>query len=69
MTEEEAYAAMFIYLDEIWKIHKWEPLAIILGDLALLEDGSSADPVAMQDWKAAVARARAGEKAGNLGIS
>jgi hypothetical protein len=54
----EAYKAMFLFLDSYWKLgnKKSDELAGLLGDLALLSDGSSADPAMSEDWQKCVAQ-------------
>jgi hypothetical protein len=53
ISEQEAYQAMFLFLDFYWKLgnKKSDDLAVLLGGLALLPDGDSADPALMHDWK------------------
>ena len=69
VTEDQAYSAMFIFLKEAWKRTNSDGLAMILGDMSLLEDGTPADPAVVEDWKSAVARALGGESAGRLTLS
>ncbi|MBN8809656.1 MAG: hypothetical protein J0I47_15670 [Sphingomonas sp.] len=69
MTEDQAFTAMFLFLEEEWKRTQSEALAIILGDMSLLEDGRPADAAVLQDWKIAVARALGGESVGSLKLS
>ncbi|MDD1526930.1 hypothetical protein C7U92_02320 [Bradyrhizobium sp. WBOS7] len=66
MTEAQAFSAMFIFLEEAWKRTRSDGLAMILGGMSLLEDGTPADPAVVEDWKSAVARALSGESAGRL---
>ncbi|WP_375161194.1 hypothetical protein [Bradyrhizobium sp. RDT46] len=69
MTEDQAYSAMFIFLEEAWKRTRSDGLAMILGDMSLLEDDTPADPAIVLDWKSAVSRALGGESAGRLTLS
>jgi hypothetical protein len=59
LTSLEAYKAMFSFLDAYWKRSgkNSEELAALLGSMALLPDGNSADPAQMEDWKKAVEQA------------
>jgi hypothetical protein len=57
MTEEQAYRAMFFYLDAYFERNPNAELGSILGDLQGLEDGGPADPAVTQDWKQAVRKA------------
>ena len=56
LSRIEAYQAMFLFLDFYWKLggKKSDELAGLLGSLALLPDGESADPALMDDWKKCV---------------
>lgn len=67
MTEEEAYSAMFIFIDAMWERNKNEGLAIILGDMSIMEDGFPADPAILEDWRKAVQRVRNGEPIRKMG--
>ncbi|WP_375304381.1 hypothetical protein WI560_18970 [Bradyrhizobium sp. A11] len=69
MTQDQAYSAMFIFLEEAWKRTQSDGLAEILGGMSLLEDGTPADPAVVEDWKSAVVRALGGESAGRLVLS
>ena len=57
MTEEQAYKAMFFYLDAYFERNPNAALGSVLGDLQLLEDGKPADPAVTQDWMQAVQQA------------
>jgi len=52
LSAMEAYQAMFLFLESYWKLgeKKSDELAGLLGSLALLPDGKSADPALMNDW-------------------
>ncbi len=62
LTEREAYLAMFHFLEAHYK-RGLEELGGLLGSLALLPDGSPADPACLQDWKLAVDAVRKGHAA------
>jgi hypothetical protein len=57
LTEKEAFAAMFYYLDSYYDRTKSDEIGSILGDLTLLADGMPADPAAWEDWNDAVKKA------------
>jgi hypothetical protein len=57
MTEEQAYKAMFLYLDAYFERKPDAELGSVLSDIQILEDGGPADPAVTQDWKQAVRRA------------
>lgn len=64
MTEDEAYRAMLIFLDTMWDRNKNEGLAIVLGDMSIMDDGYPADPAILEDWRKAVRRVRSGGPSG-----
>jgi hypothetical protein len=56
ISPEQAFAAMFIFLDEYYRRTSGKAaLADVLGDIQLLQDdGIPADPAAWGDWLAAI---------------
>ena len=60
LTIDEAYRAMFHFLDAYWQRTQSDDLAGLLGGLSKLPDGCSADPAADKDFLKAVAMARQG---------
>jgi hypothetical protein len=66
LTNKQAYAATFYFLDQQWNRTKSRELGFILGDMALLPDGSPADPAVPQDWQKAVESALKGTAPGDL---
>ena len=70
MTDDEAYAAMFYFLEQYWEQVKGADdngiLAGLLSDMSLLQDGTTADPAARQNWNEAVDFALKGGKATHL---
>ena len=60
LTEQQAYLAMFAFLEGQFRSTGSADLGALLGSLALLPDGSPADPAHKTDWHAAVAAAVAG---------
>lgn len=69
MTEKQAYAAMYFFLNEFWKRTKSDDLGNILGDMSLLADGSTADPAIREDWNRAVECALQGNEPDSLTFS
>jgi hypothetical protein len=51
---EQAFRAMFLFLDSYWSEFKTATLADVLGDLQPAEEGRSSDPAAWHDWLRAV---------------
>ena len=62
MTESQAYAAMFRFLEQLYLRTKSDDLGGLLGGMAKLEDGSPADPAVVEDWRLAVEYALKGGK-------
>ena len=54
LTEKQAYMAMFRFLEILYETTGEDYLGGLLGDLSLLEDGSSADQAMLISWKKAV---------------
>ncbi len=50
LTTKEAYAAMYLFLDDLYKQYGFDQLGGILGGMSLLEDGTTADPGYWHDW-------------------
>ena len=65
MTEEQAYAAMYHFLDQYFQQTKSDDVGALLGGMSLL-DGEPVDAAVAGDWEDAVEFALAGGKAGNL---
>jgi hypothetical protein len=64
LTEQQAFDAMFLFLNEYWErgSRESEDLAALLGSLnrRLWADGTTADPAMAEDWKSCVQRIRDG---------
>ncbi|CAM2157420.1 conserved hypothetical protein [Paraburkholderia tropica] len=69
LTLQEAYLSMFEFLVELYQRTKSDELGSMLGDLSLLEDGTTADPAAWGDWLKCVEKARRGGIDASLGIT
>lgn len=54
LTVRQAYLCMFEFLRRHHQRGPTDDIAGLLGGLALLEDGGSADPAQMNDWMIAV---------------
>ncbi len=66
MTDKQAYAAMFRFLERLYRRTKSDDLGGLLGGMAMLEDGSPADPAVVDDWQQAVEYAMRGDKPDSL---
>lgn len=50
LTEEQAFVAMFIFLERYYELTSAEPIGDLLGGMQTLADGGTADPAAWNDW-------------------
>ena len=50
LTTKQAFEAMVLFLEEFYNRTQSDDVGGLLGDLILLEDGSTADPAAWYDW-------------------
>ena len=63
LTEQQAYVAMFQYLEKLYERTKSDDLGEFLGDMSRLENGRAADPGVIDDWAQAVELALEGGSA------
>lgn len=57
LTEHEAYAAMFAFLEHRYRLTESDDLGTLLGSMSLLPDGGTADPAIWEDWLNAIREA------------
>jgi len=57
LTQEQAFRAMFLFLDRYWSEFRTATLADVLSDVQPASNGVSSDPAAWNDWLDAVLRA------------
>jgi hypothetical protein len=60
MNEKTAYLAMFDFVERHYRITGSDAFGALLGSMALLDDGGTADPAIWGEWLACVERARKG---------
>jgi hypothetical protein len=60
LTVEEAYKAMFNYLENLYFQTKSDDLGGFLGSMSLLPDGKPADPAIWEDWLKSVSKSKSG---------
>ena len=60
LSEKEAYAAMFAFLEDRYEVTKSDDLGGLLGSMSFLPSGKTADPAIWEDWCKAVSKAKAG---------
>jgi hypothetical protein len=54
LTDEQAYSAMFHFLEGLYARTKSDDLGGFLGSMSPLADGSTTDPAIKKDWDEAV---------------
>lgn len=66
LSLQEAYKALFIFLDQKYKTTTSDDIGGMLGSMSLLEDGGTADPAVSNEWVQAVDEALSGNTDINL---
>lgn len=61
LTERQAYAAMFAFLEHRYRLTESDDLGALLGSMSLLPGGSTADPAIWEDWLNAIKEAESGD--------
>jgi len=69
LTSEQAYQAMFSFLEAYYERGKSDEIGGMLGSMSLLEDGGTADPAIEIDWNEAVSKVLSGESDANLKLN
>jgi hypothetical protein len=69
LTEKQAYAAMFRFLDQLYLRTKPDGLGGWLGAMSLLPDGSTSDAAMDHDWRKAIKFVMNGGEAGKLELN
>ena len=54
LTSDQAYKAMYLYLEHLYEMTKSDDLGGFLGGMTLLDDGKPTDPAVWQDWLDAI---------------
>lgn len=54
LSEKQAYAAMFAFLENRYRLTESDDLAALLGSMSLLPGGGTADPAIWLDWLNAI---------------
>ena len=57
LTEQQAYLAMFAFLEAEYRLTSSDEIGALLGSMSLLPDGSPADPAVKEQWTEALATA------------
>jgi len=58
ITINEAYKAMYLYLENLYKLTHSDDLAGFLGSMSMLPDGKPIDEVVWEDWIEAIGEAK-----------
>ena len=61
LSEDEAYLAMFAFVEKRYRLTQSDDIGSFLGDMSLLFSGGTADPALQDDWTEAVELARSGK--------
>lgn len=61
LTSQQAYLAMFAFLEAEFELSGADEIAILLSGMQLVGDGGAADPAVQEQWDLAVQQALAGE--------
>ena len=67
LTKQEAFLAMFAYLEIHFRRFGPGEIGAVLSELSLLPDGGTSDPAAWDDWIKCVQKAKRGEVDANFG--
>jgi hypothetical protein len=54
LTRDQAYKAMYRFLEIEYELTQSDEIAILLGSMSILEDGSTADPAMSEAWAQAL---------------
>lgn len=54
LSSETAYKCMYEYLRQYCSRTNSDEIRMVLSDMSLLSDGTSADPAALEDWSDAI---------------
>ena len=60
LSEQEAYAAMYAFLERWYRATGSDDVAALLGSMATLPSGGTADPALWLDWLDAIEAAKSG---------
>ena len=60
LSEHQAYAAMFAFLENRYRLYESDELGALLGSMSLLPGGGTADPAIWKDWLNAIKEAESG---------
>lgn len=61
ISEQQAYAAMYAFLEYRYRLAESDELGSLLGSMSLLPGGNTADPAIWGDWLVAIKKATSNE--------
>jgi hypothetical protein len=61
ITKEEAFLAMYAFLEKYYALTSSDDVGGLLGSLSMLPDGNSADPAVREDWEESIEKVLAGK--------
>lgn len=68
ITKDEAFLAMYAFLEKHYALTGSDDVGGLLGSLSLLPDGNSADPAVREDWEESIEKVLAGKVDASLQI-
>ncbi len=54
LSDEDAYRAMFLFLEGYYELTKADDVAALLGSMSILQDGKPADMAMWSEWQSAI---------------
>lgn len=66
LSEHQAYAAMFAFIEHRYRLTESDDLGALLGGMSLLPGGGTADPAVWDDWLSAIRKAESGSVGVNM---
>ena len=66
LTPEQAYSAMYSFLEEYYQLTKSDDIGGLLGSMSVLPDGGPADAAILEEWNVALSKAMEGKVDVNL---
>lgn len=61
LTVDEAYLAMFAFIEKRYRLTSSDDLGAFLGDMSMLFSGGTFDSALQDDWREAIELARTGQ--------
>jgi len=68
LSPDQAYLAMFAFLDAYYRSTHADDVGALLGSLSLMPDGKPADPAVRGEWTQAVEQALKGQVDAAIGM-